>query len=199
MLDPYRQAHADREVGVPAATDLTYADLQRFPDDRLRREIIDGRLFVTPAPGQRHQWVVAVLVAELYAYTKRHGGLVVPAPYDVRFTDRDVVEPDVLFVRAEHLDRITERYATAPPDLVVEVSSASTRSRDVGIKRELYARRGVPEYWFVDIDAERVLVHRLGDGGYGEPETVDRGEQLVATAAPGFALPAHVLFDPPVS
>src|SRR6266540_481861 len=80
-------------------TGLTYEDLARFPDDNLRSEIIDGELFVTASPVMRHQRVVGVLHGELYAYMKVHGGQVLMAPFDVFFSDTNVVEPDVLYVR----------------------------------------------------------------------------------------------------
>jgi Uma2 family endonuclease len=64
-------------------TGLTYEDLQAFPDDNLRREIIDGELIVTAAPVPHHQRVVMTLSGELYAYTKLHGGQVLQAPLDV--------------------------------------------------------------------------------------------------------------------
>ncbi|MBW3602908.1 MAG: Uma2 family endonuclease [Actinobacteria bacterium] len=68
---------------------LTYDDPQRFPDDRLRRELIDGELFVTPAPGTRHQAVVLKLGARLRDYVEEHGGRVLVAPNDVLLSDRD--------------------------------------------------------------------------------------------------------------
>src|SRR5881296_669721 len=80
-------------------TGLTYQDLQRFPEDNLRRELIDGELIVTAAPATRHQRVVTKLVVRLFTYCEAHGGEVLPAPLDVYFTETNVVEPDVLFVK----------------------------------------------------------------------------------------------------
>ncbi|MGH2729121.1 MAG: Uma2 family endonuclease, partial [Actinomycetota bacterium] len=104
-------------------TGLTYDDLQAFPEDNFRRELIDGELIVTAAPGGRHQDAVLELGARLLAYVKQHGGKVYIAPRDVYFSDVTVVEPDVVFVRAEHLARDEERFIGGPPDIVVEVSS----------------------------------------------------------------------------
>ena len=75
----------------PKTTGLTYADLERFPEDNLRRELIDGELIVTAAPAPRHQDAVLELGARLLAYTKEHGGKVYVAPTDVFLSDRDVV------------------------------------------------------------------------------------------------------------
>src|SRR6266516_1899387 len=136
------------------ATGFTYRDLLAFPEDNVRREVIDGDLVVTPSPSARHQWAIVVLTAALYEYRERRGGLVVPAPLDVFFEDTNVVEPDVVFVRGDHVGRVEERLVRSAPDLVVEVSSPSTRRLDTGRKLALYERFGVPEYWFVELDAE---------------------------------------------
>ncbi len=174
-------------------TGLTYQDLQRFPDDGLRREIIAGELLVTAAPAVRHQQVVVRLVAAFYAYQRHHGGEVLPGPLDVYFTEVDVVEPDVVWLRAEHADRLEQRFLRGAPDLVVEVSSPATRRVDLGRKRELYAREGVPEYWFVDLDVDRVEIYRLAERAYGPPLLVQRGDLLETPQAPGLSIPVDDL------
>jgi Uma2 family endonuclease len=83
-------------MATKPTTEFTYADLQAFPEDNLRRELIDGELIVTAAPTIRHQRVVTSLVAEIHSWTKRNGGVVLPAPTDVLFSDSSVVEPDVV-------------------------------------------------------------------------------------------------------
>src|SRR5438309_4077116 len=114
-------------------TGLTYQDLDSlFPDeDLVHRELIDGELFVTPSPTTRHQQVVAELVWRLVGYAKEHSGQVLPAPYDVHISDRNVLQPDVLFVAASDVGELEERRLRSAPALVVEVSSPSTRRRDL--------------------------------------------------------------------
>ncbi len=116
----------------PKTTGLTYEDLQAFPDDNLRREFLDGELVVTSALATLHQAVVAKLVHRLSAYCGAHGGQVFPAPTDVYLSDDKVLEPDVLYVRPEHAARVEERFVRSAPDLVVEVSSSSTRHLEEG-------------------------------------------------------------------
>lgn len=172
---------------APATHGYTYDDLAAFPDDGYRREIIGGELIVNAAPAPRHQDAVLALGAGLLAWTKQHGGKVYVAPLDVYFAHDDVVEPDVVFLRPEHVEQIGERYVRDAPDLVVEVSSPSTRRLELVRKRDLYERYGVPEYWYVDRDADRVEVYRLGaDGRYGTPALLGAGEHLTTPAAPGF-------------
>lgn len=174
----------------PRTTGLTYKDLHRmFPDtDNVRRELIGGELIVAPAPAIRHQEVVAKLVMRLGAYCEYRGGTVLPAPTDVYFSERDVVEPDVVFVRPDHLGRVETQVIRGAPDVVVEVSSPSTRALELRRKRELYEREGVPEYWYVDLEADRVEVHRLEGGRYGLPRLLGSGDTLESGQLPGFAV-----------
>jgi Uma2 family endonuclease len=171
-----------------ATRGLTYADLERFPDDGLRREIIDGELFVTAAPILRHQRVVLRLAVAFDAYAQAHGGDVFPAPTDVYLADDTVVEPDVVLVLAANLDRLEEKFVRSAPDLVVEVSSPSTRRVDLVHKREAYERFGVPEYWFVDLDADRIDQFILADGSYGPPTVTERGGTVHSTVAIGLVV-----------
>ncbi len=179
----------------PKTTGLTYEDLRAFPDDNLRREIIDGELFVTPSPIRRHQAVVVKLAAALLAYAERHGGDLYPAPMDVFFSDTNVVEPDVLYVRPGRLEGTDEAKVVVPPDLVVEVSSPTTRRRDLTLKKELYERFGVAEYWFVDIEAERVEAYRLREGRYGPPEILRSADILTSPVLPDFAFDLSTILE----
>lgn len=177
-------------------TGLTYDDLQQFPDDHFRREIIDGELLVTPAPILRHQRAVGLIHVALFHYAEEHGGETFVAPTDVFLSERDVVEPDVLFVTADHADRLEERLVRGPPDLVVEVSSPTTRRRDVGIKRDLYERKGVIEYWFVDLDADRVERYVLEGGVYAPPEMLEGNALVTSPLLPGFEATVSELIPP---
>jgi Uma2 family endonuclease len=181
-------------VSLPVATGLTYDDLAAMPEpgvDGLRKELIDGELYVTPSPIRRHQDAVEVIVGALHIHRRAHGGKLYFAPMDVRFSDRTVVEPDVLYIAPARVDELTDgRFVDIVPDLVVEVSSPSTRRLDLVKKRGLYEREGVREFWFVDLDEDVVDVYRLDETGhYGTPETLAVGDVLTCLAAPGFALP----------
>ena len=171
-----------------ATRGLTYADLELFPDDGLRREIIDGELFVTAAPALRHQRAVARLTAIFLAYIDAHGGDAFPAPTDVYLADDTVVEPDVVLVLAANLDRLEEKFVRSAPDLVVEVSSPSTRRVDLVRKREAYERFGIAEYWFVDLDGDRIEQFILADGRYGSPTVIERGGIVRSHVAAGLTV-----------
>jgi Uma2 family endonuclease len=186
-------------VSVPVASGLTYDDLAAMPEpgvDGLRKELIDGELYVTPSPIRRHQDAVLRIASALLAYVDAHGGKVYPAPMDVYFSERTIVEPDVVFLSVESAARLDDhRYVDVVPDLVVEVSSPSTRRLDLIKKRGLFERERVPEYWFVDLDEEVVDVYRLDETGhYPEPETLAAGQALTCLAAPGLAIPVADVF-----
>jgi Uma2 family endonuclease len=173
----------------PAARRYTYADLETFPDDHLRREIIDGELIVTTSPIPRHQKAVMNIGFHLESYARRLGGHAFPAPLDVFFADDNVVEPDVLFIRAEHAERVGDKFVKGAPDLVVEISSPSTRRLELVRKKDLYQRFGIPEYWYVDLEAERVEMYRLEEGAYAAPDIRYPGQALSSAALTGFTMP----------
>ena len=165
----------------------TDQDLWALPDDGNRYDIVDGELLVTPAPATRHQAVVLEFGAELRGYARTSGGIAFVAPYDIRFSNRRVVEPDVVYVTAEHRHRITEARCEGAPDLVVEVSSPSTRARDRLAKRALYESEGVLEYWFVDLDNDVIEVYRHDGLRYGAPLVLGLDDELTSPLLPGFA------------
>lgn len=186
-------------MAVPTrTTGLTYADLQELPEDDVRRELIGGELLVSPSPNLRHQRVALELGALFLGWVKQHGGAVFASPVDLVITESDVLQPDVTFVRPEGVGALGERHIPVPPDLVIEVSSPSTRRRDLGAKRDLYERFGVGEFWFADLDADRFEVYPLGeDGRYGKPVLYGRGDVIEPAAAPGLVVDVDEVLGPP--
>jgi len=184
-------------MAIKPQTGLTYQDLQSFPEDNLRRELIDGELIVTAAPATRHQRVVAKVVHRLYSHCEEHGGEVLPAPYDVYFSNTNVVEPDVIFVGPQSQRKIEKQFIRSAPDLVVEVSSPTTRRLELVRKRDLYERFAVPEYWFVDLDADRIEAYQLEGDCYPAPTLLVRGDSLSSPQIPGFTLSVEDLLGPP--
>jgi len=140
---------------------LTYQDLERFPDDGLRHEILDGVHVVSASPSPHHQWVSHNLILEIGGFVRTHGlGRLYHAPLDVLLAEHDVVEPDLFFIAKGREEIITEANVKGAPDLVIEILSPSTRSRDLGVKRRIYERSGVKEYWLFDAKRARAIVYR---------------------------------------
>ena len=148
-----------------ALSQITWQDVQQLPDDGHRHEAIDGELYVTPAPTYRHQKVSQRLEQSLLRLLQAPGhGSVVDAPIGVEFpATQEGVQPDIVFVSSERLGIIHDEGIKGAPDLVIEILSPSTAHRDRGIKRKLYERHGVTQYWIVDPDAEAVEVWSFGD------------------------------------
>jgi Uma2 family endonuclease len=137
------------------ATALRYEDLEAFPEDNTRREIIDGELYVSPSPTLRHQTVVLSLVTILRDHARQHGGKAYVGPVDVILAEHDIVAPDVVYVGPDRASILQEKAIFGAPSLIVEVTS-SNRSADRGKKLRLYARSGIPEYWIVDPKAPSI-------------------------------------------
>src|SRR5262245_465349 len=176
---------------------LTYDDYVRFPDDGMRHELIDGEHYVTPAPNMGHQRIAMRLTMAIGTWLAEHPvGELFFAPFDVVFTQVDVVEPDLLYVSNEHEhDLLTEQHALGA-DLVIEIGSPSTRRRDETLKLALYERAGVSEYWFVDPERDVVRICRRATDKFLPPLSLS-GTDAVLTSRlfPEFELCLCTLFE----
>jgi Uma2 family endonuclease len=147
-------------MAMPAMrTDWTVDMLDALPDDDQRYEIIDGALFVTPAPSDFHQYIVGELHARLLDYCRGSGvGYPVMSPADVRRGDRrrNRVQPDIFVVRVTNGKRPAYPFDLTDLLLAVEVESPSNRRYDYQTKRVLYLENAVPEYWVVSPVARTV-------------------------------------------
>lgn len=176
-------------IGTPALRDadrLTFEDYCAFPDDGVRPELIDGRVHVTPTPKVRHQELVGRIYVSLHQHVAARGGGVVFLALDVVLSDFDVVEPDVLFMADADRDRLTPDNLRGAPTLVVEVLSDGRR--DQRLKRDLYARAGVREYWIIDPDSDWVEVYLLAGGSYATPQILEAGSVLRTALLPGMEI-----------
>lgn len=160
------------------ATKLTYHDYQLLPDDGKRYEIIDGDLYMTPAPVTRHQIIAMRLSHALMTYLETHPvGIVLAAPCDVLLSDVDILQPDLLVVLKNGTARITDKNVQGPPDLVIEILSPGTAGRDRDLKRKRYEHFGVREYWLVDPDQNTVEILRLEHNRFTRASLTSRPSQ----------------------
>jgi Uma2 family endonuclease len=150
-------------AGVKAAQErVSYADLERWPEDGRRYELYNGEVFEIPAPLLLHQFVLGRLFLALSAYVQVRGGSVFVAPLDIVLTDFDVVQPDVLLFTPEREHLLDMRKVTRhAPDLAIEILSRGTSRNDRGRKLRLFERHRVQEYWLVEPDGPSVEVYRL--------------------------------------
>ena len=179
-----------------SATKLTYEDYLQFPDDGLRHEIIEGEHYVTASPVLRHQRILLRFTYLLQSHLERWpAGELLFAPFTVLLSEFNVFEPDLLYISAARLHQLTEKNLQGAPDLVVEILSPSTQSRDRRLKREVYERTGVEEYWVVDPDENVIEVYRRSQpAGSGVQSFADAqrylcGQILATSLLPGLELP----------
>lgn len=198
----------------------TYADYVTWPDE-IRVELIDGVVYpmgeteyrkgddgkvraMTPAPRPKHQEICSELTRLIGNALAGGPCRVYPAPLDVLLDlspdqsstkSKDVVQPDLSVICDSK--KIGEHGCLGPPDLVVEITSKSSASRDHITKYELYQSYGVSEYWIVEPEYGIVLVHHLGaDGKYAAPVRLDKTGTIESKAVPGLLVPLESVFPP---
>jgi Uma2 family endonuclease len=179
---------------VTTTTRLTYDDLRQIPPDRNRYELIEGELFVSPAPNTEHQLKVGNLFAQLWYFVREHDlGRVFVTPCDAVLDASTVLQPDILFVSNARQSIVKAVCIEGAPDLVVEVVSDSSRTIDRFVKRDRYAEFGVPEYWLLDPFEPRIEVLRLEDGRYRLVGSFGPKDTLESPSFPGLRIPVSSL------
>jgi len=184
---------------IDARFKLTYDDLELLPYDGKRHEIIDGEHVVTPSPMVRHQDVVGNVHFHIKAFLREHPiGKVFMAPTDVVLSPIDIVVPDLLFISSERRSILTAKNLQGAPDLVLEVLSDSTRRIDEVIKRKLYERFGVVEYWVADPAVDRLRIYRRDGDVFARAVelSAEAGDSLTTRLLPGLAVPLAEIFPP---
>ncbi len=140
--------------------DWNYERWQRLPEDGNRYEVIDGILYMTMSPSFFHQWITGRCWRHVGIPAEDMGlAYAVDAPVGVLMPGCDPVQPDFLLVRRERADIIRDRRIYGVPDLIIEILSPSNPEHDLDLKRHLYARAGLPEYWIVRPATRDVLVY----------------------------------------
>ncbi|MGH8654832.1 MAG: Uma2 family endonuclease [Gammaproteobacteria bacterium] len=178
---------------------FTYEDYKSLPESMEKRyELLDGDLLMVPAPTTYHQFVSRNLEFILHSFARTHGlGNVLYAPVDVVLgtgKDREVVQPDVLFISRGRTAIIAPAEIQGAPDLIVEVLSPGTEERDRGYKRHLYGRYGVLEYWIVDPEAETIDVIRAAGAEFELAMTCGVNQTLSSSIFPGLEIDLHEVF-----
>ena len=170
---------------------------ERLPADGNRYEVIDGVLYMTTAPSNFHQWIIRQAFLALFQQIDDRGvGITLWAPIGLFMPGCDPVQPDLFVVRAADLGIIREGRIHGVPALLVEVLSPSNPNQDLVIKREAYARAGVPEYWIMRPAERDVLVHSQPDpatGQYASVVHVPPDGELVSPTLP-FRTPVATFF-----
>lgn len=156
-------------------------------------EFSHGLVEVLPMPTHWHQIVVRNLLLQLMGGAAKEGGTVLFAPLRVRLWPGKFREPDLVYMAADHQDRIREQFWDRA-DLVVEVVSPDDAERDRVHKRREYAEAGIPEFWLVDLESETVTVLRLHEGAWQEHGVFARGTKATSATYPSLQADVDVVF-----
>ena len=157
----------------------TYQDVLDAPPHKVA-EVVDGRLYTHPRPAMPHAVAGSVLGGELFGpFQKGRGGpggwwiIDEPEIHFGVFPDEDILVPDLAGWRRERMpERPVAAFVTLAPDWICEILSPSTRHLDLGDKRDIYAREGVPYLWLVDPDAHTLEAFTLHEGEWKQIATV---------------------------
>ena len=175
---------------------FTLEDYRNLPESETKRyELLGGELLMVPAPNWFHQsvsWKLEILLGRFVEKTQL--GLVRHAPLDVILSEEDVVQPDILFISDGRQGIIWKDGIHGAPDLIVEILSPATAGRDRTLKRTLYARSGVQEYWLVDPEGKSIEVLTLSQQGYQPAGRYESGQTLTSPLLPSLKIQLDQLF-----
>ncbi len=155
---------------------------------------------MVPSPNEAHQRFLVTLTINLANYVKKNKlGSIYCAPFDVLFSEEDIVQPDIIFVSNKNKKIITKDNIQGVPDLLIEILSPGTSKRDLGIKKKLYAKNGVREYWIVDPAQETIEVLNLKAGEFfcKSYRTGEAGQtsRLSSSVIQGFEIDVREFFE----
>ncbi len=174
---------------------FTWNDYRSWSDDE-RWEIIGGEGYsMSPAPSTRHQRIGGELYSQLSSFLKGKKCLPFISPVDVKLSEEDVVQPDLIVVCDP--SKIKRTHIEGAPDLAVEITSTRD-SRDRVLKTALYAASGVKEYWIVTPFPSSVELLVLEGGRYVLHKAFGRADTLESPSFPGLAIPLAEVFDFPL-
>ncbi|MDX9871620.1 MAG: Uma2 family endonuclease [Clostridia bacterium] len=175
----------------------TYEDYLQIPDEPgYRYEILEGFLLKEPSPIPVHQLVCRELFLALKTYFDKIDpiGQLFFAPLDVTLTNRNVLQPDILFISAARRDIILRERIDGPCDLVVEIMSPSNRRKDRLKKMEIYRKAGIPHYWLADPDEKTLEAFSLKEGNYALVAAGGPGDDFAHPDFPGLDLDLDRVF-----
>lgn len=181
---------------LPEKERYTYADYTQLPEGA-PYELIHGELVMSPSPTPYHQIIQSNLHFVLTQFVRKGGlGQVLTAPMDVRLSEEDTVQPDLIFIAADRRDIIGEQAIDGAPDLIVEILSPSTAYRDLTTKKRLYEQHGVREYWIVDPEEQTVEIFELATERYMQHARVVETGTAASKLLDDFQVDLTDLFQP---
>jgi Uma2 family endonuclease len=179
---------------------ITYEEFLAWAKDGLHAEWVDGVIQIPGPVSMRHQAILAFLVTLLYTYVSaRELGMILMLPFQMRLQQPPRGrEPDILFIAQANLSRLTTYYLDGPADLVIEIISPESSSRDRGEKFYEYEMAGLREYWLIDPQREQVEFYQLNDQGRYTLMLSGRSGRYTSLVIPGLMLDSSWLWQDPL-
>ena len=179
---------------------FVYEDYKALPESMAKRyELLDGEILMVPAPTTTHQILSRNIAYLLHGFVRQHAlGTVLSAPIDVVLGEgdaREIVQPDVLYISTARASTILIAEICGAPDLVIEVLSPATETRDRTYKKHLYGRYGVHEYWIVDPSSETIVVYRSAGVKFEDPTTYRTVDTLKSPLLVGLDIGVREVFE----
>jgi Uma2 family endonuclease len=179
----------------------SYADYLQWPEGQ-RIELIDGiPYYMVPAPSKEHQDVLRYLFRYLDRYFEDKNCDVYIAPFDVRLFGEDQADDQVFHVLQPDLtiicdrDKLDERGCNGAPDVVIEILSPSSLKTDKIVKRSIYEKAHVHQYWIADPIHQLIEIYELGtDGLYGKPRYYTKDDRLTVSRFEGLQIDLSKVF-----
>lgn len=180
-------------MAAQVETRMTAAEFFELPESSLPVELLDGEVLMSPAPELGHQDIVLQTALALKSLVTE--GKIYIAPVDVYLDEFNIVQPDVLWLAAESTCLPVEgKYLRGAPDLVVEVFSPGSISRDKKKKFRLYEKHGVREYWMLDPQERYIEVQRLDGGRFTLQGVYEPDDSFESAALGGKVVEVKSLF-----
>ncbi|EMN00277.1 putative restriction endonuclease [Leptospira noguchii str. 1993005606] len=175
----------------------TEKDFAKLPEGTLA-ELLEGEIFMVPAPIPEHQRVVLKFSNALFNYLEHKKlGEVFFSPIDVYLDEHNVVQPDLLFISQARSFIIQEKRIEGAPDWIAEILSEGNAYHDLKTKKKLYEKHGVLEYWIVDPMERSVEVYRNGESGFTLFSSASSGK-ISSSILEGFWIELDRLFSKPI-
>lgn len=159
-------------------------------------QLINGELIMSPSPTPYHQIISGNIYDLLKENAKTKGDVILYAPVDLYIDNKNVFQPDLVYIKVENRKIISHRGIEGVPDLVVEIISPSNIFTDRNIKKKIYQKLGVKEYWIVDPGNQTLEIYKHDQADPETPHLYLAGEGIVtSTVIPGLEFDLKIIFE----
>jgi Uma2 family endonuclease len=157
-------------------------------------ELINGELIMSPTPTFLHQTILGRLYVLFFHAAESTGGTACFSPFDLCIDERNVFQPDLMYLSPEKKSFITPRSIKGPPDIAVEILSPSNRHNDTGRKKKGYLRLGVSEYWIIDPPHKNISIFTPASGGEIPIHVFAGNDEVTSLVFPTLKFRADTIF-----